>query len=373
MSKIGIIITNPNHHLQLTLDVAQKLKESGQEVHYISFCELRRMYTPREEIEKSGFSLSIFPSLPSTLKTSTGAKSLGPDHSWKRKLVHNVFWLGKIRPFLKSSIKDVKKVILLNDVAFPGNRIVQFLHNRNIPFFLLQEGIRFPMPKKRKQDYGAGGAKIIFAWGERSALHFQKIKQDETQILVCGSPRQNRFLESLKLDGKKQASSGVIGLFTNPIDDQGFCDPETKYSLVQSLVRKIAPQLEKNKFRLLIKCHPREDVNAYLNKLSPFEKFIYKGDNDIISCLKMVDAGFIMASTVGLELLSAGKPIAQLEIPGYGFVFDYVEGSAAIPVHLNQDFDLSKLLDQAVNETYLNSHFHQGESAKIIAETLLQE
>ncbi|WP_420386075.1 hypothetical protein [Roseivirga sp.] len=257
----------------------------------------------------------------------------------------------------------------MNDAAFPGNKIVSWLNKRKIPFCLLQEGIRFPLPGESESSYGSNGAKRLFAWGERSSNYFKGVTQPETEIVITGSPRFDQFAEQLK--GLNKLTEGrVLGVFTNPIDDQGFCTKQEKLDLFEGFVIRATPYLKTNSIRLGLKCHPREDIHEYV-EIANRHYIAFELDKDIRKAIASVDAGVIMASTVGLELLAGNKPIGQLEIPGHGWVFDYIEANSTLKIPVEGSFDLSLLFDAPKETSYFGEHISLGNSVIRITDEVL--
>tara|TARA_R110001592_G_scaffold214649_2_gene467612 strand:+ start:783 stop:1895 length:1113 start_codon:yes stop_codon:yes gene_type:complete len=369
--KIAILITNPNHHLELTIGAAKLMKEKGHQVIYISLCELRRMASPEDIFKSEGIDYIKFGSLPKNLKPSSGKKTLGNSDSFIRSVARTAFWLLKVKPFIKESLLGFDRVLLMNDAAFPGDKICKWLKNKSIPFYLLQEGIRFPLPNETEVKYGANGAKKVMVWGERSAKHFRPIVSHGTEVVVTGSPRFNKFLEDIQSNPVKGANQKVLGVFTNPIDDQGFCSHEAKLELFERFVQRAAPQLKSMNAQLGIKCHPREDLQEYLtiaNKYLPAVEL----PKSILEAILAVDAGVIMASTVGLELLGAKRRIAQLETPNHGYVFDYEQSSDVLKIPVGGDFDLSVLFVSSTEISYFYEHIAAGNAAQKITSVLTE-
>jgi hypothetical protein len=369
--ELAILITNPNHHLELTIGVAKQMKQAGHQVSYISLCELRRMASPISTFEKEGLNYLKFGNLSKKLKPSSGKQTLGKSDSLIRSMVRTVFWLIKLKPFIRKSLTGFDKVLLMNDAAFPGDKICKWLNSKSIPFYLLQEGIRFPLPNEAKVKYGANGAQKVMVWGERSAKHFRPIVSEATKVVVTGSPRFDKFLEDIQSYPQKDSTHKVLGIFTNPIDDQGFCTHETKLELFESFISRAASQLKSMKIELGIKCHPREDINEYLAIANKYVT-AFELPKTILAAIMAVDAGVVMASTVGLELLGAKRRIAQLEITNYGYVFDYIEDSEVLKIPLEGDFDLSKLFGYSSDAAYFDEHIEKGKAIHNIVSVLIE-
>lgn len=366
--KIGIVITNPNHHFEMTIEVARVLKSEGHEPYYVSLCEFRRMRTPEEQLESNGIPYVKQKPISEDLKPSSGASTLGSNQSPLRKVLRKVFWWLKLKSFISGNLRSADVVLMLNDTAFPGDHIAEWLKSKKIPFCLLQEGIRFPLPGEGASSYGGAGAKKLFSWGERSAQYFQSVAKPQTEVLVTGSPRFDQFLDEVR--ALRKPDQMTLGVFTNPIDDQGFCSKQQKLELFESFVERAAVFLKTEGIILGVKCHPREDINEYLALANKHIETI-ELDKDIKKAIGQVNAGIIMASTVGLELLGANRAIGQLEIPGHGWVFDYTESGAVLKIPLSGTFDLSGLFEQHGRIVYFNEHVRQGNSAQDIAAHLL--
>ena len=367
--RIGIIITNPNHHFEMTIEVAQQLKALGHDPFYISLCEMRRMRTPVDKLKAAGIEYLSQPPISEELKPSTGAKTLGSNQSPLRNLLRKVFWIIKLKPFVKRGLKTAERVLFMNDTAYPGDLIAAMMTKRRIPFHLLQEGIRFPLPGEGESGYGSNGARKLFVWGKRSAAYFEGVIKPETEVVVTGSPRFDKFLEEMAAKDAS-ATTRTLGVFTNPIDDQGFCTKDQKMALFSQFVQRAAPYLKENEIQLGVKCHPREEIQEYLDLAAEYMPAVAL-NKDIRKAMAEVNAGVIMASTVGLELMGAGKPIGQLEIPGHGYVFDYKEASSTQLIPLEGDFELSGLFEQETDKDYFQEHINFGKSAETIAQHLI--
>ena len=370
--KLAILITNPNHHVELTIGAAKLMKEEGHQVTYVSLCELRRMASPVALFKNEGLDYVKFGKLPQNLKPSSGKQTLGKSDSLLRHLVRRVFWLVKLKPFIKKNLAGFDKVLLMNDAAFPGDQICSWLKHKSIPFYLLQEGIRFPLPNETDLKYGANGAKKVMVWGERSAQHFRTIVATGTDVVVTGSPKFDKFLTDIASSPVKDAKKKVLGVFTNPIDDQGFCSPEVKLELFERFVQRAAPQLQDMDVQLCIKCHPRENIEEYLTIANKYLHTIVLPEK-IVDAVLAVDAGVIMASTVGLELIGAKRRIAQLEIPNFGYVFDYQECQDSVCIPLEGEFDLSILFGRSTEFTYFYKHIAAGNSDQKVASVLTEK
>lgn len=371
--KIGIVITNPNHHVDLTLEAAVAMKAMGHEPFYLSLCEMRRMKTPVDKLEEAGIPYFKQKDLPGEVKPTAGAKTLGANDSLTRKVVREAFWQLKMSAFVKTHLKEADRVWLLNDTAFPGNKITSGLKKRKTPFYLMQEGIRFPLPGESESSYGSGGAKKVMVWGERSAHYFQTVVSAGTEVVITGSPRFENFKKTATAAKPARVATPVLGVFTNPIDDQGFCSKDQKLALFENFVRRGAAQLNEFGHVLGVKSHPREDVKEYLKIAGKYVDQVLELPGDIVEAINQVYAGMIFASTVGLELLLLDKRLAQIEIPGHGYVFDYDQDPDLLKIPLEGSFDLSVLQKQNDRNGYIQSHiYHEGEPVDLICKAILE-
>lgn len=371
--RIGIVITNPNHHLDLTLDVASALKELGHEPFYLSLCEMRRMKSPVEKLEKAGIPFYRQKELPGDVKPSSGAKTLGANDSFVRTMIRELFWQLKLKTFVRKHLTKADKVWILNDTAFPGDKIAAKLTRLGIPFYLMQEGIRFPLPGEAKSSYGANGAKKVMVWGKRSAEYFESVVKKGSEVVVTGSPRFEDFTRRAKSLKMIKGHGKILGVFTNPIDDQGFCTKDEKLELFENFIKRGAGQLNQPGLTLGLKCHPREDVSEYLEIARKYVIAVTELPKDILEAIHMVAGGVIFASTVGLELLLLNKRLAQLQLPGHGYVFDYEENPDLLKIPVSGNFDLSVLLQQTNENSYIYSHVYQEKSpVDLICKAILE-
>ena len=159
-------------------------------------------------------------------------------------------------------------------------------------------------------------------------------------------------------------------LITNPIDDQGFCTAEEKGALVRRFVDEIAVLIQKQEIRLIVKLHAGERQSDYEQALRGSivsEQVAIRIDEPLYPLLGTADAAVIMASTVGLEALLFGLPLGVLELPGAGFVFDYVAEKAAMGLSWSKPMaaQVRNLLHYDSPEVgdYLNAHLARLDNA----------
>lgn len=313
--------------------------------------------------------------------SSTGAQVGNGSARRARKVARILSWrLLLANPISRALAAAPDVVVLPNDAAFPYNLIARQLRGRQIPFVLVQEGIRFPLPSVNGDEaYGGGGATAVAAWGEASAEYFRQVGVPQDRIHLVGNPRFDGIYETdwqaqaqrLKQD-LKLGDNNLLFL-SNPIDDQGFCTSQGKLELVGRFLRDIAPLFEGSDLGLLVKLHGREsaeDFQAVVNTLPYANRVRVLRSAPLYPLFALSQAAIILASTVGLEALLFKLPLAVLEIPGTGFVYDYVSSGAALGLSWNGSMveQVCRLLaaeeqDRAAAERFVQRNFATRERA----------
>jgi hypothetical protein len=246
---------------------------------------------------------------------------------------------------LHALLRRCDVAVLPNDAAYPYDRLARLLRERGTPFVLLQEGVRFPLPGVGAADsYGSGGARAVAAWGETSAAYFRSRGVSDDAIHLTGTPRFDGLLSRDRGDDvatlRRRLGVGdrVMLFLSNPIDDQGFCTTEEKYELFRAFCTSAAPVLERAGYRLVIRLHGREDHAAFqrvLDQTALRGRATIDRESALHSLLSLAAAAVVLASTVGLEALVFGLRLGVQEIPGAGYVHDYVQRGAAIAIPCN--------------------------------------
>ncbi len=353
--------------------VMTELKQQGDyHCRVISLCPFRGFPSPVDQFPMADAFVSV-PDRRMRSSPSSG-KQGGKRSHWLRGIAREVSWQTMLqRPLHHTFNTRPNLVVLPNDAAFPYDHIVQMLHGRDIPFLLMQEGIRFPLPTDTGHDtYGSGGAAAIAAWGESSAAYFRAQGAPPQTIHCTGSPRfdhiSNTDWQAQAEQLKARYGFGQTNLLflSNPIDDQGFCTTTEKMALVRRFLAEIAPLFADPDFHLIIKLHGREPVSDFQTAVaaSPFaHQITVLGQAPLYPLFTLAQAAIVLASTVGLEALLFNLPLAVLEIPGYGFVHDYVCCGAAtgltwqwpLPSQVQELID-GQGVDTAVISTYLQNN-----------------
>ncbi len=320
--------------------VKELARRSGYRCRAVSLCELRGLASPVEKFRFENVTFVQIIPLHFRPSSSTGRQTGKAGSQVLRRWIRRAGWRVLLdRPLRAWLAAPPELVVLPNDAAFPYDRIVQQLHARGIPFVLVQEGIRFPLPAGNGQEvYGRGGAAAIAAWGEGSAAYFRQQGVPEERIHLTGNPR---FDTVLTADWRSQAEQlkqeyhlgrRLLLFLSNPIDDQGFCTTQEKLALARRFVTELASLFDDPEFHLVIKLHGREsveDFQAVLGSLPFSARITVLSRAPLYPLFRLARAAVVMASTVGLEALLFGLPLGILEIPGTGFVYDYVSGDAA--------------------------------------------
>ena len=366
MPLIQFVISNDRHHAAMMLPVATCLHgEAIGRCSLLSLCEFRGLPTPEQRFRDVGVEVTR---VLRHFFRPAGRKQGGEGNRHARGFARRLSWAFLLRPRLERALQARPDVAVLpNDVAFPYDRLVRMLHARSVPFVLMQEGIRFPLPAEAGSDrYGSGGAAAVAAWGEGSAAHFRSQGVASERIHVTGSHRFDHIadtdwgVEGRRLSERLGLPARNLLLLSNPIDDQGFCSTADKLRLLQRFVAAALPSLASRQIGLVIKLHGRESIADLEASLAPL------GANDRIRVLKDVPlyplftlsvGAVVLASTVGLEALLFGLPLGVLEIPGHGFVHDYVQRGAGRPLAIGSSLP-------AQLEDWLSSASGDGPAAR---------
>lgn len=385
---VGVIISNPNHHWQMVKPVIEELKVAEKIVpRLISLCGIRRMKDPVDDYRKLGIEYSLGPDLGKFgLKPNSGQQSLGSGNSKVRTIVHRLLWQVWFKRIIRRELRYLDAALVLNDRAFPMRHVVNEIKTQEKWFALLQEGIRFPNPNEVVDSYGSSEPNVLFAWGELSAEFFrERLANSRTKVIASGNPRYDRLLATdysfaaNDLRSRYNPTGPVIGLASNPIDDQSYCTNIEKLRLVKNFLAQSVKVLRGRGGQIWVKLHPRESISQFqqlANELKANDVIKVVDCSLIFPFLEAVDRVVVLASTVGLEALAMQRPLAVLPILGHGYVHDYVKQQAAIALELKDlDRQLNGWLDQDygnLESAYVERHLaNRGKAAKEIAHELI--
>ena len=388
---ISVIITNPNHHWQMIQPVIRRLREQYDvSVKIISLCEFRRMKTPVAELEAEAIPYATIKTLSRYgIRKENESRIIGTSASIKRRLLKQVMWYLIIRPFILKEARGFDKFILFNDAAFPGYHISKLLQSKGKHISLIQEGIRFKLPKEDILDeYGASGVDIIYSWGEKSADFFRERTMGKTKVIAAGCPRLDTLVnmdwsaQIADLRNNYEFADRNWLICSNPIDAQGYVTEDQKWELLGRYIKMVNPILQEEGIRLWIKLHPGENehnLNHFLvqNGLDDAILLIKGG---IFPILSIVDHVVILASTVGLEALCLGKQISVIDIPGFGCQFDYIEENTGTAIDLddsNVEQSIRQIIDEEDNANnraiYLDKHLSNRSNSDLFFAEKIQE
>jgi len=383
MGTVDFVFSNPGHHAAMMVPVVRELAARGRRCRLISLAELRGFTTPALDLPR----VDVIRAVPGGLRKSPSAgASLGKADSPKRRAIQTAAWRLALGPRLRWLLRDTDVVVVPNDAAFPYAQLAAGLRARAVPFVLLQEGIRFPLPGVAVEAaYGRGGAAAVCCWGAASAEHFTATGVPPVRLCVTGNPRY----DELTVDRWRAAGAQLLrdhGLagpplvyLSNPIDDQGFCTTADKMALFERFLAEAAPALPAGT-PVVVKLHMREDAAAFraVAERSPLAGRVHVlADAPLFAVLAAARAAVVLASTVGLEALVFGVPLGVLAVPGAGHVFEYVSGGAAVGLELGAlAGGLGALLDGGASPSprvaaFVERHLaHRGQAAQRVADCI---
>jgi hypothetical protein len=391
---VTFVFSNPRHHLDMMVPVAKALGQRRVPCRFVSLAELRGFETP--DLATRLPAIDVKRALPRIRRDPSVGAELGAGGEGTgatvRKLLQRGLWQLALGPRLRWLLRESELVVVPNDAAFPYAELARQLGGAHVPFALMQEGIRFPLPTEQKAGapYGGGGATAICAWGDASAAHFRSVGAPPTTIRVTGNPRLDD-VDPAAWRERGQALANKLGFtrapllyLSNTIDDQGFVTTAEKMQLFERFCREAGPVAARDGRAIAVKLHAREDVAAFKDVAAKLTDVHVLGDEPLFAVLAMGHAAVVLASTVGLEALVFGLPLAVLELPRHGHVFEYVTSGAAIGLRLDAIADgVTQLLappsDRAASErdgkakVFLEHHMaNRGRAAARVADCLVE-
>ena len=383
---VTFVFTNPRHHVDMMAPVARALGERGVACRFVSLAELRGFPTP--DLAERAPRAEVRRAIPRLRRNPSAGAGLGTDGgraAGLREVAQRAVWGLALRPRLSWLLRGSDVVVVPNDAAFPYQQLAGRLRAERVPFALLQEGIRFPLPAEQQRGtiYGTGGARAVCVWGEASAAHFRSVGVPASAIKVTGNPRFDA-VEPAAWRERGAALQHKLGLdrapllyLSNTIDDQGFCTTAEKMGLFQAFLRGARPAAERARRAIVVKLHARESVAAFREAAVGVANVHVLEDELLFAVLAMGHAAVVLASTVGLEALAFGLPLGVLELPRHGHVFDYVASGAAIALRLDElERGVGELLAASPGDraaTYLEHHMaNRGHAASRIADCLVE-
>jgi hypothetical protein len=363
LSWIDFVIMNRRHHLAMFRPVMGWLRDQGEfRLRVLSFCELRGVPTPLEDIERAGGEAGKC--LPVSLsKNWRPAREVGDNFEGRpRRWLHSLAWHALFRWSLFEQESRPSLVVLPNDVAFPNYRIVRRLREDRIPFLLMQEGIRFEQPRRPPgRQYGQGGATAVAAWGSSSARYFERVGVPSDRLHLVGNPRLDELAHRDWAKAARPIAEEIdvdretLLFVSNPIDNQGLCSTREKYRLFTDFLRAGRPFFEATSYQLIVKLHAGDslrDYRALIAQESDPDRVKLVSDTPLYPLIHLSRGVVVMASTAGLEAMLMDRPLGVLPVPGAGYIYDYVESGAALGIDLNAH--LAEQLDELISDHCAN-------------------
>ena len=387
---IAFVFTNPRHHLEMMAPVARLLEARGIRTRLVSLAELRGFDTPNDRGLVRVIPVNPRKQLarlrPRARATSPGGAPAAPpgDTSLARRLAQQAVWT-LLRPRLWACLGDARVVVVPNDAVYPYIELLALLDARGVRTALLQEGIRFPLPlPATRHRYGGGGTDLVCAWGAGSRDYFLAEGTPAATVRITGSPRADVVdLERWRPAGtalreRLGLRSAPIVFCSNPVELQGYGTEATKLGLFAAWLEASAPLLAARDLEVLVKPHPQENAQAFARVAATTAatgRVRVIPDEPTFAALAISRAAVVLTSTVGLEALMLGLPLAQLVLPGHAPAFEYVSAGVAMaltagdmPAQMQQLLDAPPCGDAGA---FIERHlFDRGHASEHVATAL---
>ena len=326
MQRINFIISNPRHHFEISQNIINSGKSNKINVEFriISLCAIRGLISPIETDLKV-IKLSVFEwFLKFRRKSRPVRPKVNPSLRENSVLVKRIRKLIGIilLKYTKFLINKKEKIILFNDAAYPFEIISNGLINSGRQVYLIQEGIRYPLPVEEDRGSFYGGSRVdkIFIWGDVFLDYFKSVKNDTTDIVVSGSPRHWSIRDSYI----SESSQKLIGIFTNSIDHQGFVTEKQKLALYGQLFKACSTLKD---YKFYVRLHPGEDEKSIKELFRDYKNiWFFEAGASLEECLSEVSKGIVFTSTVGIELALRRKPVGFVWFSPKFQLFDEIEG-----------------------------------------------
>lgn len=342
MARIDIVVSNDRHHWAMMEALARHATRRGHHCRVLSLCEFRGIATPPDTLDDGRIPVLRISRVhrPQASKGS-GVGSKGNSNRLFRSLAWHLFLAGNMKKALAAR-PDV--VLLFNDAAYPYDRICRMLRSSDIPFVLIQEGIRYDVADSAQEgslNQGRGDANAIAAWGESSAEYFVRQGAPEESIRLTGNPRFDE-IGDMDLQARAESIRRELGLrgrtllfLSNPIEFHGYCTVSEKLELVRNFILGLDPLFDDPEFRVIVKLHSHEDPNDFREAAGASahrDRILIVSNYELYPLLTLADGAVIFSTTAGLEAVLLGVPLGVVDIPGVGYLHDFVAGGAALPL-----------------------------------------
>lgn len=363
--KVSFLYTNPRHHLEMMVPVAQELERRGHACRMVSLAEIRGLQTPTDlgvpNVRVLPWNLRRRPEVGSGLGHPSGRRF------WIRRLLRAGVAAALV-PRVRALVEGSSLLVVPHDTAFPYDVI---LERTSLPSVVMQEGIRFEFPTH--DTYGSGRAVKLCAWGKGSAELFLSRGISPDKIEVTGAPRLDRLdPEAWRDEGQRlRATLGLtrptILFLTNPIETQGFGTKDDKLALFERWIAASIAAIRRRGYTLLVRNHPAESAVEYQAIIA---RLGFERDARVVTSgtlhgtLAAASVALVMTSTVGIDALMFGLPLGVLDIPKHGCAFEYVQRGAASAYSLEAiEASLDNLLENAATRAvaakdFVERHLH---------------
>lgn len=335
---ITFVFSNPGHHAEILLPVVRSLQAKGHHCQIVSLAEFRGLRTP----DWSATGAAVVRALPFARPGRVPPPPADTGQAGARRFrstLQQLVWRLGLGPRLRWLLRDSRLVVVPNDAAYPYGELTILCKAMGIPFVLVQEGIRFALPIEDKVAYGLGGAARVCVWGAGSADYFESRGVPRSAIVITGNPRYDavdRAAWTQTGDAYLRAN-GILQVpllyMSNPIDAQGFGTTAFKLELFRSFLRECGPALTARDVPIVVKLHSYENPATFRAIAAEVGAQVHVAEGvPLFALLASARAAVVAASTVGLEALYFGLPLAALQLGRHGFAFEYVSRGAAVPL-----------------------------------------
>ncbi len=240
--------------------------------------------------------------------------------------------------------------------------------------------------------WGDGKYTKIAVSGEYTKNMLQLRQIDDAKIVVTGQPRwdhlstmdvhtiRNEILKKLGINARQK----IVLLTTQPLVESRMWDEKDREYYITTIVKIISDQ---NDLKLLIKLHPRENIESYeriLVKNNLKEKcLIYHNENtyNLIACC---DVLLTHLCTTAIEAIILDKPVIVVDLKHPTEKIPYVAKGAALGVNQPKDLlvNIRRVLEDNQTREFLAdarkafayecAHLQDGNASKRVADLIIQ-
>jgi hypothetical protein len=209
--------------------------------------------------------------------------------SFYRRSTFAIWWdvLRARRP-IDAVVRDARLLLLANDFGLLEKVAIRAARNRAVPVALVQDGRLWstlaPPPSFRMwlfalakrlmspplrwagfeylaaSKYGQGGTDIAFASGEHGAKVLRRLSRG-TKVVVTGQPKYDKLVASRTASDP----TGPVIMFTTAFETEGLGSEVQRAQ--ERFANALRDELRKRGIPFVVKPHPREDHNVYVQLL----------------------------------------------------------------------------------------------------------